>query len=236
VLLYSCGWTALIALSIATLYFSAVYRRYYIDFSSFFCDYWAGSIFYAIVLVLGILLAIMGSLNGMSINLKRTLIIVLSMTFVATMGNVITHYLSAAESGAGSMRQDPCEYFFRSLMVVPNERLTRNTGEHVSIYGGEEYFGCEVKFVTHDLLIRNINKLPDFRAEEGTGLYREGWRMNNSYDADGPGGSSYGIEKGKTLCLISVDQPAYVDDDGKIVGSETLTIIVQCRDTQPERQ
>ncbi len=129
-------------------------------------------------------------------------------------------------------RSDPCEYFFRSLKALPNEKLTRRSGEHESFFDGKEYIGCEVRFVTNIRLVPDRNVIPNFSAQESTDLYLEGWRMNNSYAADGPGSSSFGIEKGKTLCLIMDHQPAYLDEKEGIIQSETITIVVQCRSTR----
>jgi hypothetical protein len=60
-------------------------------------------------------------------------------------------------------------------------------------------------------------------------MYRKGWRANNSFVADGPGTGVFGVEKESVLCLVRHEQPAYLDDYGNIIQSETLRITVQCR-------
>lgn len=131
-------------------------------------------------------------------------------------------------------KQDPCEHFYRALKRVPHEKLIRADGEYESLDDGKKRLGCEVTLVTNNALLSGIKSVPDFNAEEGTDLYRDGWRRNLSYDADGPGTSMHGIERGDDLCLISRAQPAsieapYIDGQGTFVQSETLTVIVQCR-------
>jgi len=135
----------------------------------------------------------------------------------------------AVLAAAAAVTKDPCGYFFRALKTVPHEKLTRNDGGLKSLWDGKKVSGCEVMFVTNDTL-RSGRDTPDFFATEGTELYRLGWRMNNSLAADGPGSGIFGIENESVLCLVSHDQPAYLDEKiGKIIQSEALTITVQCR-------
>lgn len=135
----------------------------------------------------------------------------------------------AVLAAAATVTKDPCGYFFRALKTVPHEKLTRNDGGLESLWDGKKVSGCEVMFVTNDTL-RSGRDMPDFFATEGTELYRLGWRMNNSLAADGPGSGIFGIENESVLCLVSHDQPAYLDEKTeKIIQSETLTITVQCR-------
>ena len=72
-------------------------------------------------------------------------------------------------------------------------------------------------------------RVPDFEPLKGSEMYRKGWRMNNSFVADGPGTGVFGVEKESVLCLVRHEQPAYLDDYGNIIQSETLRITVQCR-------
>ena len=148
----------------------------------------------------------------------------------STVELVLSVFLLCALANAASVKQDPCAYFLRALAAVPHEKLTHSSGEHESLWDGKKYVGCEVKFVTHNNLLTGSKSAPSFEATEGTELYRNGWRMNNSLVADGPGTSIFGIEEDDVLCLVSRDQPAYVDEkSGKIIQSETLNIAVQCR-------
>lgn len=129
---------------------------------------------------------------------------------------------------AASEQQDSCEYFFSALKPVPHDKLIRSEGTHQSLWRGKNYTGCEIKFVTHDNLLSG-RRVPDFDAAEGSEMYRMGWRVNNSFVADGPGTGLFGVEKGSVLCLVRHEQPAYLDDHGHIIQSETLSITVQCR-------
>jgi hypothetical protein len=127
-----------------------------------------------------------------------------------------------------SKQQDGCEYFFSVLKSVPHNRLTRNDGVHKSLWDGKKYVGCEIRFVTNGKLLSG-NRVPNFDAIKGSEMYRRGWRINNSFVADGPGTGSYGVEKESVLCIFRNEQPAYLEDHGNIIQSETLSITVQCR-------
>ena len=130
---------------------------------------------------------------------------------------------------ASSKELEGCEYFFSVLKSVPHLELNRQVGAHKSLWDGKKYMGCEIKFVTDDKVLSG-NRVPDFEAVEGSEMHRRGWRMDNSFVADGPGTGSYGIEKESVLCIVRHEQPAYLDDHGNIIQSETLSITVQCRD------
>jgi hypothetical protein len=129
---------------------------------------------------------------------------------------------------AASEQQDSCEYFFLALKSVPHDNLTRRDGAHRSLWDGKKYTGCEIKFETNNKLLAG-RKTPDFDPTEDSEMDRGGWRVNNSFVADGPGTGLFGIEKESILCLVRHEQPAYLDDHGHIVQSETLTITIQCR-------
>jgi hypothetical protein len=104
----------------------------------------------------------------------------------------------------------------------------RSEGAYKSLWDGKKYTGCEVEFVTHDKLLSG-RRVPDFEPLKGSEMYRKGWRANNSFVADGPGTGVFGVEKESVLCLVRHEQPAYLDDYGNIIQSETLRITVQCR-------
>lgn len=129
---------------------------------------------------------------------------------------------------ADTEEKNTCEYFFLSLESKPHEELTHRNGEYQSLLDGKKHTGCEIKFVTNDILLSGI-KVPDFTPVEGSEMYRNGWRVNNSFSADGPGTSLLGVQKKTVLCLVGYNQPAYLDDQGNIIQSETLSITVQCR-------
>ncbi len=143
---------------------------------------------------------------------------------------LVALYILVAPGCVGVVNQNPCGDFFRALQGLPNESLILSTGEFQFLWDGAKHSGCEVRLVTYDALIRNEHPVPNFEAQPDSELYRQGWRANNAYAADGPGSSVYGIEKGKTLCIVREEQPAHIDDHGKIVQSKTLTITVQCRE------
>lgn len=123
----------------------------------------------------------------------------------------------------------PCDAFYEALRAVPHVSLALGTGAFISIWDGEKYDGCEVEFETNDS-VRAGTAAPDFFADPGTDLYNAGWRMLVDIGADGAGSGIHGIQREAVLCIVRWEQPAYIDDDGKLVVSETLRMWIQCRD------
>ena len=123
----------------------------------------------------------------------------------------------------------PCDELRALLEPVPHEALTQTVGLFESTWNGETRDGCVIGFETSDST-RNGVQAPDFFPDEGTELHRAGWRMAPGILADGAGSGVHGIERGATLCVVRWDQPAYLDDDGEFVFSDTLTILIQCTD------
>lgn len=124
----------------------------------------------------------------------------------------------------------PCEFFFTALENVPHVVLSMSTGAFVSTWDGMEYNGCEIDFETNDAVSAGVS-IPSFDAVEDSEMYRRGWRMSEGIGADGPGSGVFGIEKEAVLCVVRWAQPAYIDDDGGFVQSETFSMKIQCRES-----
>lgn len=114
---------------------------------------------------------------------------------------------------------------------MPHTSLTRATGPFESTWDGAMRDGCVIDFETTDSALDGAT-VPDFFAEAGTEIYEQGWRMNPSIMADGAGSGVHGIERGSEHCVISWAQPAYLDDDGEFVFSDTFTMLVQCSSSE----
>ncbi|MCJ7629679.1 MAG: hypothetical protein MUO50_14990, partial [Longimicrobiales bacterium] len=69
--------------------------------------------------------------------------------------------------------------------------------------------------------------LPGFDAIEDSEMCRAGWREIVDVRADGPGSGIFGLENDPVACVVRWGQPSYVDDDGEIIQSETLSIHIQ---------
>ena len=132
-----------------------------------------------------------------------------------------------AAHGAGR-QANACGWFRETLEPIPHQSLSLDSGAHDSIHDGRTYTGCTVRFETNDSL-RSDRQMPNLDALEGSELYRLGWRADNSIGADGPGTSLFAIRRTPWLCVVRESQPAYLDDSGEIIRSETLQITVQCR-------
>ena len=121
----------------------------------------------------------------------------------------------------------PCAEFERALAEAPHVSLTSSVGPIVSIWPGEPAPACEVAFETNDSTLAGA-AVPDFFPEPGNDMYRTGWRVIPEIGADGAGSGIYGIVGGGVRCVVRWEQPAYIDDDGTFVQSETFTMLIQC--------
>jgi hypothetical protein len=137
----------------------------------------------------------------------------------------------STQAFAGDDVQHACNVFYKKLKAVPHYKLAVNTGLLHSVSTGEEFRGCELVFKSNEKLMAGL-ELPSFEAPEGSGLYREGWRIDEHYRADGAGSGAYGIVNGRLLCRISWDQYSFVNDAGEFEQSELINMTVQCMDLQ----
>ena len=126
---------------------------------------------------------------------------------------------------------DPCDDFYQALTEVPHLSVQKTVGSFESNWDGETYEGCELQFETNDSLTGRVS-VPDFVATAGTGLYDAGWRMVYRISADGPGSGIHGLSRESDLCVVRWEQPAYLDDDGDLVQSDTLRMWIQCREAE----
>jgi hypothetical protein len=120
-----------------------------------------------------------------------------------------------------------CAEFERALDEVPHVALATRLGPIESIWPGEPVAACEVAFETNDST-RAGAAVPDFIPEPDNEMYRAGWRIIPEIGADGAGSGIYGIADRSVRCVVRWEQPAYIDDDGTFVQSETLTMLIQC--------
>jgi len=129
---------------------------------------------------------------------------------------------------ASDSLREACDFFYKRLEPIPHYSLEVREGKLKSLSTGADFFGCEAAFKSNVKLMKDSTYLPSFEAEEGSELYKEGWRIDEKYRADGPGSGSYGIVKGKMACVIHWDQFSYVDDNGEIQVSDEINMTVQC--------
>ncbi len=122
-----------------------------------------------------------------------------------------------------------CQPFLGPLEVVPYVELSVYSGVFESVWDEQRYHGCEIRFETNDS-IRGGAVVPGFDAIDGSEMQRLGWRPSTGIGADGPGSGVFGIEKDTVACIVRWAQPAYIDDDGEFVESETLNMTIQCRE------
>ena len=123
----------------------------------------------------------------------------------------------------------PCDDLYAMLQEVPHIQLDRINGPFESTWDGAEVEGCVIEFETTDSTLAG-RVGPDLHADEGSDLFVRGWRMHPTILADGAGSGVYAIERGATLCIVRWEQPAYIDDSGEFVQSDTLTVLIQCSD------
>ena len=135
-------------------------------------------------------------------------------------------FMPAIACAGGGVR-NACKIFYGELKPVPHYKLSLNTGLLHSLSDGKKYRGCEVVFKSNEQLMKG-SELPSFESQEGSMLYRAGWRIDEEYRADGAGSGSYGIMKDAVLCLVHWDQYSWVNETGEIEQSELINMTVQC--------
>lgn len=133
-----------------------------------------------------------------------------------------------ALTGFAAPQPDPCEEIGSILEAVPHRSLARRSGSLEWIWDGSAAEGCQIDFETTDSSLAGV-PAPDLIAAPGTMLFESGWRMIPELIADGAGSGIHVIRRDTVTCLVSWEQPAYLEDDGTFVRSDTLTIVVQCR-------
>ena len=122
-----------------------------------------------------------------------------------------------------------CGYFYKTLKSFPHTEIKITQGKFKSAWDRKELTGCEVFYKSTEKLLSGEKKFPDFRATEGSYLFKDGWYVDYNFDADGPGSSLHGIRKGNILCKILYDQDAYLDEKtNEIIQSEIITTTVRC--------
>jgi len=143
---------------------------------------------------------------------------------------LILFFISASMAKADDV---DCGYFYKTLKSFPHTEIKNTQGKLKPLWTEKEITGCKVFYKSTDKLLSGAKKFPDFRATEGSDLFKDGWYGDFKFDADGPGSSMHGIRKGNILCIILYDQDAYIDEKtGEIVQSEIITSTVQCSEDQ----
>lgn len=124
-----------------------------------------------------------------------------------------------------------CEYFYQVLSRLPHAELQINTGEFGAAPDQQQFNECGVTFHSDDsLMVSGAADLPSFRAEEGSELFKAGWREDNSYAADGAGTGAYGIRRDNALCVIRWDQHSWINEAGASDQSHLVNLEVRCRE------
>ncbi|TAN41014.1 MAG: hypothetical protein EPN22_16590 [Nitrospirae bacterium] len=124
-----------------------------------------------------------------------------------------------------------CDYFYGKLVNISHQKILFEKDAAVQDISGEEFKGCRIVFNSNMKLMKGSIHLPSFWADEGTELYKQGWRNEHNYTADGPGSGKYAIINNGFICIIDWDQHSWIDDKtGEIMSSELINMEVQCFD------
>lgn len=134
---------------------------------------------------------------------------------------------SAVLASGVAAQASPCPDFHAVLEEVPHLALTTRPGPIESIWPSEPVAECEVVFQTTDEAL-GAAVAPSFLADPGTEMYQAGWRMIPEILADGAGSGVHGVQRRGVRCVVHRAQPAYLDDDGTLVQSDTLSMRIQC--------
>lgn len=143
---------------------------------------------------------------------------------------LVASLLSMLAASPAAAQAPICDDFRMALDSVPHTALEQHVGTLEWLADGSEVTGCEARFETDEGTLAGA-EIPDFMPDPGTELFQRGWVPVLELMGDGPGSSLHGIRRERTVCVVLHDQPAYLDDDGNIVQSETVTVVIQCRET-----
>jgi hypothetical protein len=120
-----------------------------------------------------------------------------------------------------------CAPFYQALLQFPHETLRSSDGPFTSEWSQHCVEGCLLEMLTNQSLLGD-QSLADLSGKPGTPLYDEGWRINTTYRTDVPGNGLFGLEKEGSLCLVFTEQPSFVDETGKIIKDDAITVRVEC--------
>jgi hypothetical protein len=127
--------------------------------------------------------------------------------------------------GAAFGADSVCSHFYNKLSELPHFRLTLSDDGFKSVWNGNHLQGCEVFYESHVSLVSGSKVYELFES-----FTRDPeWVINENLVADGPGSSTFGIEKGNNRCLINWTQHAWIDEETKEYRqSKQIKMIVQC--------
>lgn len=105
----------------------------------------------------------------------------------------------------------------------------RFTGTYYKLVdGGTQYYGCIMTLNGNDKKVKGNFGLDVFYAENGNKRYQEGWRSDESEDADGPDGTHFKEDKGNIVCLFDGHWDGGEDDNPSYVPSPLFEYDVAC--------
>jgi hypothetical protein len=122
-----------------------------------------------------------------------------------------------------------CDHFEKQFSAIPGAVVERNDGAFDSLWGHQRFDGCQVGFQVSDTTAGADPRTTAAALHPDSSVYA-GWRRVPRIVADGPGSGVFGVMRGPVVCVVHWAQPAFVDDDGEVVDSETLEVLVQCRE------
>ncbi len=118
-----------------------------------------------------------------------------------------------------------CIQFYNELLKLPHTKLTINSNGFVSLWDGKSVKGCEVIFESDESIVSGKVVYQTFQSFTNW----QGWSINESLIADGPGSSIIGIENDQNKCTLHWSQHAWIDEkSNEYRQSEQIKLIVQC--------
>lgn len=135
--------------------------------------------------------------------------------------------------------QKACGEMYGRLQTIKGAALGRRDGEftdwHLSLYeyhvaGGTHYRGCIITLTGNDKEVSG-DWYPEtlFGPTDATGdLYKEGWRIDDSHDADGMDGTAFKTYKGDIDCFFVGNWDGGEDDNPKYIPSPLFEVEVAC--------
>lgn len=118
-----------------------------------------------------------------------------------------------------------CLQFYNELLKLPHKRLTQTSDGFVSLLDGKSLKGCEIIFESNESIVSGEVVYLKFQSF----TKRQGWYINDTLGADGPGSSTVVITNNQNKCILHWSQPSWIDEkSNEYRQSENIKLVIQC--------
>jgi len=137
---------------------------------------------------------------------------------------------------ADDLQQD-CNQVYVKLQVIKGAAIGRRDGiftdisgdaYYYRVRGGVHYYGCIISLYGNHKEVTGDTGMNDFYTESDNPWAREGWRTDESEDADGPDGTHFKEVKGDIVCLFDGHWDGGEDGNPQYIPSPLFEYDIAC--------